>query len=85
MGWTTAARSNPTGSPNFLSNWILPLVFFVLLWRFLARRMGKGVGFLDVGKNKARIYAVDDSQKVTFKTWPVWTKPSRRSKRWSHF
>jgi cell division protease FtsH len=51
---------------NFLSNWILPLVFFILLGRFLARRMGKGVGFLDVGKNKARIYAVDSSQKVTF-------------------
>lgn len=29
--------------------------------------MGKGAGFLDVGKNKARIYAVDPSQKVTFK------------------
>jgi cell division protease FtsH len=28
--------------------------------------MGKGVGFLDVGKNKARIYAVDPSQKVSF-------------------
>jgi ATP-dependent Zn protease len=51
---------------NFLSNWILPLAFFILLGRFLARRMGKGVGFLDVGKNKARIYAVDPSQKVSF-------------------
>jgi cell division protease FtsH len=51
---------------HFLSNWILPLVFFVLLWQFFLRRMGKGAGFLDVGKNKARIYAVDASQKVTF-------------------
>jgi cell division protease FtsH len=51
---------------NFLSNWILPLAFFILLGRFLARRMGKGVGFLDVGKNKARIYAVDPTQKVSF-------------------
>jgi len=51
---------------HFLSNWILPMVFFVLIWRFFLRRMGKGAGFLDVGKNKARIYAVDDSQKVTF-------------------
>jgi cell division protease FtsH len=51
---------------NFLSNWILPLAFFIVLGRFLARRMGKGVGFLDVGKNKARIYAVDPSQKVSF-------------------
>ena len=51
---------------HFLSNWILPLVFFILLGRFLTRRMGKGIGFLDAGKNKARIYAVDPSQKVTF-------------------
>ena len=52
---------------NFFSNWILPLALFVLLGRFLARRMGKGAaGFLDVGKSKARIYAVDSSQKVTF-------------------
>jgi cell division protease FtsH len=51
---------------NFLSNWILPLAFFIVLGRFLARRMGKGAGFLDVGKNKARIYAVDPSQKVSF-------------------
>ena len=52
---------------NFLSDWILPIGIFILLGRFLARRMGKGAGFLDVGKNKARIYAVDPSQKVTFK------------------
>jgi cell division protease FtsH len=51
---------------NFLSNWILPIGLLVLLGQFLARRMGKGAGFLDVGKNKARIYAVDPSQKVTF-------------------
>jgi cell division protease FtsH len=52
---------------NFIGNWIIPLALFVLLGRFLARRMGKGAaGFLDVGKNRARIYAVDDSQKVTF-------------------
>ncbi len=51
---------------HFLGNWILPLIFFILLGRFLMARMGKGGGFLDVGKNKARIYAVEDSQKVSF-------------------
>jgi cell division protease FtsH len=51
---------------HFLGNWILPLLLFIVLGRFLARRMGQGAGFLDVGKNKARIYAVDTSQKVTF-------------------
>jgi cell division protease FtsH len=52
---------------NFLSNWILPLIFFILLGRFLTQRMKKGAGFLDIGRNKARIYAVDPSQKVTFR------------------
>ncbi len=52
---------------NFISNWILPMALLVFLGSFLARRMGKGAaGFLDVGKNRARIYAVDPSQKVTF-------------------
>jgi cell division protease FtsH len=51
---------------HFFANWILPIAIFILLGRFLARRLGKGAGFLDVGKNKARIYAVDPSQKVTF-------------------
>jgi len=52
---------------NFVSNWIIPIALFILLGRFIARRMGKTAGgFLDVGKNKARIYAVDPSQKVTF-------------------
>ena len=43
------------------------MVFFVPLGRFLARRMSKCAGFLDFGKNKARIYAVDPSQKVSFR------------------
>ena len=52
---------------NFIANWILPMGLFIVLGSFLARRMGKGAaGFLDVGKNKARIYAVDPAQKVTF-------------------
>ena len=51
---------------HFFGNWILPIAIFVLLGRFLARRMGKGAGFLDLGRNKARIYAVDPSRKVSF-------------------
>jgi cell division protease FtsH len=51
---------------NFLSNWIIPLGLFFLLWSFIVRRMGKGANFLNLGKNKAKIYEVDPSQKVTF-------------------
>ena len=45
-------------------SWILPVVFFVVIWIFLMRRAagggmggGGGGGFLSVGKSKARIYA----------------------------
>lgn len=51
---------------NFLSNWVIPLGLFFLLWSFIVRRMGKGANFLNLGKNKAKIYEVDPSQKVTF-------------------
>lgn len=51
---------------NFLSNWIIPLGIFFLLWSFIVRRMGKGANFLNLGKNKAKIYEADPSQKVTF-------------------
>jgi cell division protease FtsH len=45
-----------------LLSWILPVVFFIVIWIFLMRRMGGGMGggggnFLSVGKSKARIYA----------------------------
>ena len=52
---------------HFLSDWILPIMIFGAIGLFLSRRMGaKGAGFLDVGKNKARIYAVEPSLKVSF-------------------
>ena len=53
---------------HFISNWIIPFGLFFLLWGFIVRRMGSGGGgnFLNLGKNKAKIYEVDPSQKVTF-------------------
>jgi cell division protease FtsH len=51
---------------HFISNWIIPLGLFFLLWSFIVRKMGKGSNFLNLGKNKAKIYEVDASQKVTF-------------------
>ncbi|HSQ85287.1 MAG TPA: ATP-dependent zinc metalloprotease FtsH [Desulfobacterales bacterium] len=51
---------------HFISNWIIPLGLFFLLWSFIVRKMGKGANFLNLGKNKAKIYEVDASQKVTF-------------------
>ena len=41
-----------------LLSFVLPLVFFILIWRFLIGRMAGGAqGVLSVGKSRARIYA----------------------------
>jgi cell division protease FtsH len=54
---------------HLISNWIIPFGILFLLWGWIMRRMGKGGGpnFLNVGKNKAKIYEPDPSRKVTFK------------------
>jgi cell division protease FtsH len=46
---------------SFLLNWILPLVFMLLIWRFLFRRLGNpGGNVLAFGQNKAMIVAEGD-------------------------
>ena len=41
-----------------LLSWILPLVFFIFIWRFLIGRMGGGPqGVLSMGKARGKIYA----------------------------
>jgi cell division protease FtsH len=52
---------------HLISNWIIPFGILFLVWGWIMRKMGKGgPGFLNLGKNKAKIYEVDPSQKVTF-------------------
>jgi cell division protease FtsH len=52
---------------HLISNWIIPFTILFLVWGWIMRKMGKGgPGFLNLGKNKAKIYEVDPSQKVTF-------------------
>ena len=47
-------------------SWILPLVFFLIVWRFLMGRMAGGPqGVLSVGKARAKIYA-EQEVKVKF-------------------
>lgn len=50
-------------------SWIVPFLFFFLIWSFFAKKMfGKGgmsSGFMSVGKSKAKIYVESDT-KVTF-------------------
>ncbi len=55
---------------DFFLNWILPILFFVLLWAFLIRRlssMGGPPAAMQFGRNKARIYAESPDKQVTFK------------------
>jgi cell division protease FtsH len=44
-------------------SWVLPLVFFLIVWRFLMGRMAGGPqGVLSVGKARAKIYAEQEVQ-----------------------
>lgn len=52
---------------NLFLNWILPFGFLFLIWGFLFKRMGGGPGVLNIGKSKAKIYAEDVKNKVSFK------------------
>ncbi len=52
---------------NFFLNWIIPFGFLAFIWLLLIRRMGPGPQVLNIGKNKAKIYAEDPKNKVTFK------------------
>jgi cell division protease FtsH len=46
---------------SFLLNWVLPLAFMLILWRFLFRRLGSpGGNVLAFGQNKAMIVAEGD-------------------------
>ena len=66
MEWTTVVRSNPIGFLIFCPTGLCRCCFSSCLGDFWPNAWGKGVGFLDAGKSKARIYAVDPSRKVTF-------------------
>ena len=46
---------------KFFTNWILPMLFFVLVWGFLMKRMGGASGgLMSIGKSKAKIYMEKD-------------------------
>ncbi|MDR0324146.1 MAG: ATP-dependent zinc metalloprotease FtsH [Treponema sp.] len=46
---------------NFIFNWILPIAFFLFIWRFVFKRLGNmGSNVLSVGQNRAVIVAEGD-------------------------
>lgn len=54
---------------DFFLNWILPLALIVGIWGFVFRRMSMAAGsqMINLGRNKAKIYAEKPATKVTFK------------------
>lgn len=57
---------------NFFANWLLPFIILSLLWGLIIRKLGKqggGLGnsqFLNVGKQKAKIYPADTKHPIHF-------------------
>jgi cell division protease FtsH len=51
---------------QLLLGWVLPLGVLALIYGWGMRRVGKGVGPLSIGKSKAKIYDVPESERVTF-------------------
>ncbi|MCL2720554.1 MAG: ATP-dependent zinc metalloprotease FtsH [Treponema sp.] len=57
----TAISREGSAVLNFILSWILPLAFFILIWRFIIKRFGNfGSNVLSVGQNRAVIVAEGD-------------------------
>ena len=56
QGVTYTGQSD-NGLLKTVLSWVLPLGLLLLLWSFLARRLGPGQGVMNFGKSRARIYA----------------------------
>jgi len=58
--------SVPTNRSPFLGmllSWVVPIIIFAVIWRFLLKRMGNlGSGVMSFGKNKAQIVAEGESE-----------------------
>ena len=54
---------------DFILNWIFPFILIIFIWGLLYRWMwgGKGNPMMNLGKNKAKIYAEKPENQVTFK------------------
>lgn len=51
---------------QLLYAWIAPLLMLSLLYWFIFKRVGKGMGPLSFGKNQAKIYDASEKDRVTF-------------------
>lgn len=52
---------------NLIFSWVIPIIFFVIVWRFINKRMGMaGQRVMSFGENRAKLVAEGDTG-VTFK------------------
>lgn len=51
---------------NILTYLFFPFLILFILWGFIFRRMGGAGNVMNIGKNKAKIYAEDSKSRVTF-------------------
>ncbi|HXG37852.1 MAG TPA: ATP-dependent zinc metalloprotease FtsH [Bacteroidota bacterium] len=62
-----SGRIESTFLQNFFLNWIFPFILIVAFWGFIFRRMGStSHHVLSLGKSKAKIYAQDQKNRITF-------------------
>ncbi len=60
-----SGKETDTWLRDFILAWVIPIVIFILIWRFLFGRLGAGPGVMAVGKSKASLYVEKDTG-VTF-------------------
>ena len=51
---------------NLFLDWIIPFTLLFFIWGIVFKRMGGGASALNIGRNKAKIYAEDPKNRVTF-------------------
>jgi cell division protease FtsH len=65
-GGVEYSAARPGVISQLLFSWVLPIAFMVVLWRFLARRLGSaGESLFSIGKSRARLVADRDTG-ITF-------------------
>jgi cell division protease FtsH len=63
VSYYTISREGSAILINIIVSWVIPIIFFVIVWRFLMKRMGNMSGnVLAVGQNRAVIVAEGDIQ-----------------------
>ncbi len=64
-GVTYRVRHGDNWLTNLITNWVIPIAIFALIWMWLSKRMMGGRGFLNIGANRVHIHP-ETGPKVTF-------------------